>query len=539
MVDVHAQRGREPRDLRAPLLDDAHRADDERRAEHVRPRAPRARRRASRSPGRSCRGPCRRPGSRRRRGRRASAASRGRAPGTGRARTASRRASAAAGSGGRRPGAGPRAARRGRPRRARARPPPSRARETARTSSTIPAPVRRRSRKRSAFSTSDRRSACQRPATRTNGSFAAARSASSCSLRTTSPTASRQSNVASAAVERSPLERAARPLLVAVRLTRSLLGDPSHAPGSSTGTPRASSSGIASRRNSCTSSASSSASAGSASSKRMPCSASSGSISVSCRARSRRGSLARRKREDLVALLVQERGGQPESRIVLGVQPQLEHECRPALVQVEAELPRRRGAAAEAVVEPAGEPPVERRVAGVARQLRLGGARARRGRARARSGGRSAALRRAGRARPAGGRARSGRRGRGRGRARSRRGRRRTRRRRPRGAPAAISSSVACTLSSSVAPQNACQEPPSCSRYGWTRPSVTERCASSTTAKTARRAPAGVRRRRLGEPDQLADVEAPGSRNRPVGVAGEEGRGRVLLPDQFEHDLAM
>ena len=79
---------------------------------------------------------------------------------------------------------------------------------TARTSSTIPAPVRRRSRKRSAFSTSDRRSACQRPATRTNGSFAAARSASSCSLRTTSPRASCQSNVASEAVERRPLERA-------------------------------------------------------------------------------------------------------------------------------------------------------------------------------------------------------------------------------------------------------------------------------------------------------------------------------------------
>ena len=31
---------------------------------------------------------------------------------------------------------------------------------------------------------------------------------------------------------------------------------------------------------------------------------------------------------------------------------------------------------------------------------------------------------------------------------------------------AAIPSSVVCTLSSSVAPQKACQEPPSCSRYG-------------------------------------------------------------------------
>ena len=53
------------------------------------------------------------------------------------------------------------------------------------------------------------------------------------------------------------------------------------------------------------------------------------------------------------------------------------------------------------------------------------------------------------------------------------------------------------------------------------------------------RAPAGVRRRRLREPDQLVDAEAPGRRNGPVRIAGEEGRGRVLLPDQFEHDLAM
>ena len=78
------------------------------------------------------------------------------------------------------------------------------------------------------------------------------------------------------------------------------------------------------------------------------------------------------EREDLVALLVQQPGGQPEGRIVLGVQPHLEHQGRPALVQVQAELPRSRGAAAEAVVEPAGEAAVERRVARVARQLRVG-----------------------------------------------------------------------------------------------------------------------------------------------------------------------
>ena len=324
--------------------------------------------------------------------------------------------------------------RRGRRRRARALPRPSRARRRrgrARRSRRLcggargsAAPSRR----------PVRRSACQRPATRTKGSFAAARSASSCSLRTVSPTASFQSNVASEAVERRPLERAGRPLLVAVRLTRSLLGDPSQVPGSSTGTPRASSSGIASRRNSCTSSPSSSASAGVASveadavlgEQRLDLGQLAGQVAVR---------VARaQEREDLVALLVQQPGGQPEGRIVLGVQPQLEHQRRPALVQVEAELPRRRGAAAEAVVEPAGEPAVERRVARVARQLRVGRAEPVEEELDARSGGRSAARRRAGPVRPEGGRARSGRRGRGRDRARSRRGRRRTPRRRLPGA---------------------------------------------------------------------------------------------------------
>ena len=53
----------------------------------------------------------------------------------------------------------------------------------------------------------------------------------------------------------------------------------------------------------------------------------------------------------------------------------------------------------------------------------------------------------------------------------------------------------------------------------------------------SRGAVACVLRRRLGEPEQPADVEALGVRDRPVGSAGEEGRRRVLLPDQFEHDL--
>ena len=82
--------------------------------------------------------------------------------------------------------------------------------ETARTSSTMPTPARRRSRKRSAFSTSERRTACQRSPMRTNGSFAAARSASSSSVSSVSPTARRQSNCASSSDESSPLDATRR-----------------------------------------------------------------------------------------------------------------------------------------------------------------------------------------------------------------------------------------------------------------------------------------------------------------------------------------
>ena len=251
--------------------------------------------------------------------------------------------------------------------------------ETARTRSTTPWPARRRSRKRSARSTSERRRACQRPPIRMNGSLAAASSASSSSVRTSSPTASRQSNRASSAVERRPLDRTGGPL-VARRLTRRRLRVPSQAAGSMTGTPRSSSRGTALRR------------------KRRTV------VGLELRL----GRLGRmeldpgfgeerldlrqlpdqiaarvagtQEREDLVAAAPEQRRGQAERRIVLRLQPQLEHDrvsvlrLRPRpLVEVEAEPPRRRGASTEAGVDPARQPPSQRRVARVGREHRLGG----------------------------------------------------------------------------------------------------------------------------------------------------------------------
>ncbi len=128
------------------------------------------------------------------------------------------------------------------------------------------------------------------------------------------------------------------------------------------------------------------------------------------------------------------------------------------------------------------------------------------------------------------------------------------------GSASAISVRVAWTLWSSVAPQNACHQPPPWSRSGWTRPSATERCASSTRAKIARALPprAGVGRRGVRHADQLVDVEPPRAkaaagqrevrngrlpdfqitgRQRPIGVADEEDRRRVLLPDELQRRL--
>ena len=83
------------------------------------------------------------------------------------------------------------------------------------------------------------------------------------------------------------------------------------------------------------------------------------------------------EREDVVAALPQEQCGKPERRIVFRLQPQLEHERRRAvvvrpLVEAQAERPRRRDDVSQAVVHPAGKPPVERRVPRGGRQQRVG-----------------------------------------------------------------------------------------------------------------------------------------------------------------------
>ena len=81
-----------------------------------------------------------------------------------------------------------------------------------------------------------------------------------------------------------------------------------------------------------------------------------------------RGSLARRNEKMPCPSVPHERRGQAERRVVLGLQPQLEHELRPApdspLVEVQAQLPRGRRAAcerADAVVHPARQLPLQRR----------------------------------------------------------------------------------------------------------------------------------------------------------------------------------
>ena len=349
VVQVDAQRRREPLDLGDPLPHDAHRADDERRPERRRRRAPRARTRAARSPAPSCRGPCRRRGSRPRRGRRAAAASRGRAPGTERAGAASRRASAASGTAGRPRRAARRAAGRASPRRARG--PPRRSRRRRRRGR-----GRRGRRPRAGARGS---AAPARPpsggahaSVRRRGGTAPSRgasAASSSSPSSTSPSATRHSKRASASVERRPLERAR---LVAFRSTRSRLGERIQSAGRSTGTPRSASCGIASRR-------------------KRPAASTSSTVAVApvgvepdaarCEQRLDRrelpGEVAARvagahEREDLVAALVQQRRGQAQRRVVLRVQPQLEREpvgaARLPVVEVAARASSGPAAAARA-----------------------------------------------------------------------------------------------------------------------------------------------------------------------------------------------
>ncbi len=84
--------------------------------------------------------------------------------------------------------------------------------------------------------------------------------------------------------------------------------------------------------------------------------------------------------EDRVTAVVQEGGGEGQGRIVGRLQPQLEHDggrvaglalARVALVEPEAEEPRCAGAALEAAVDPVGEPPLERTQPRMRRQLGL------------------------------------------------------------------------------------------------------------------------------------------------------------------------
>ncbi len=244
------------------------------------------------------------------------------------------------------------------------------------------------------------------------------------------------------------------------------------------------------------------------------------------------------EREDLVALLREQPRGQPERRVVLRVQPQLEHQRRPALVQVQAELPRGRGAAAEAVVEPAGEPAVERRIARVARQLRIGCAEPVEEEL---DRGRPAVSQRGGEPDPSRleavardlvdedgvqvahglvtvaaerGRAGLGERS---GDPVERRLHALVERGAPEGVPGAADV-LEIGVDETLGDRAMCE---------------------LDDGERRERTCAGVGRRRLGDPDQLVDAEASGTRNRPVRITGEEGRGRVLLPDQFEHDLAM
>ncbi len=179
-----------------------------------------------------------------------------------------------------------------------------------------------------------------------------------------SPTASRQSNDASTDVESSPLEAAGS--LRAVTFARSLVGARSHAAGSATCTSRASSCGSSARRKYETVSASSSVANGSSSAKLDALGREQGpqlgQVAFEVCQRIARAD----ERERVVAALPQQRHGQAERRVVVGMQPQLERErVARALLEMQAEPPRRLLQLGEAVVDPARQPPLERRVARV------------------------------------------------------------------------------------------------------------------------------------------------------------------------------
>ena len=221
---------------------------------------------------------------------------------------------------------------------------------------------------------------------------------------------------------------------------------------------------------------------------------------------------------------------------------------------MEREAPRRRRESSETVVDPAGEPPLERRVAGMPRQHGLG-----RGQPREKELERAGPLRGPDwpdeRRLPAAGRARPGRRGRDRGRAPSRPGRRRRQMPRRRGAQ----------------PRFAPERPPGSRRASRPRRRTTSRRRGRDADARAPRQPSGApARRRAKIPralspsasaeggdcasrSELADVDPPGRhlgardlgasgqtdanlvvRERAGGIAGERERAGVLLPDELE-----
>ena len=264
------------------------------------------------------------------------------------------------------------------------------------------------------------------------------------------------------------------------------------------------------------------------------------------------------EREPVLAALPEQLHRQAQRRVVLRVQPQLEHEVTVGrlLVEMQADLPRRLLDLPEPLVDPAREARRERRVAVARRQLRVG-----RGQpAEERLERRRAADARAVphlhvrvvqavardpvdelRVEPVRGgdlspRKNSAHTGRQRG---------------------AISFSSVCRLSSSVAPQNANQLEPPRASCGCTIPSETVRRASVTSANAAACAVVEreVARRHVGQVDQLGDADPARGERRPgrfelelrgladlqtalaaraVGGAHERVRGRVVQPDELE-----
>ena len=526
--------------------------------------------RASRSPARSCRGPCRRRGSRRSRGRRAAAASRGRAPGTGRAAASSP------------PGCRERSKRRSSP------PVEQRAervveRDLAELEPRIlqsrrprprgrgrrPTPSRRRSRKRSAFSTSERRSACQRPRMRIERLLGG---------RELGELLLGQRRVADRELPVEPREgvgreeaaRACAVALVAVRLTRSLPAELTQFARQQHG--HADLLELRDRRAEDEANvvvARARASVGSTGSKARPPSASTGSISPSWRCTRERGSAERRKPKTSSppSCRAARWGGRASDRRPPAATARARRWTAAvararavALVEPEAEQPRR---AASGVSRPRSTQSVSRRSSapspacggssgsadGEPVEEELGRARAAAHRAGCR----------AGRPPREGGRARSGRRRRRRGRARARRGRRRTRRRTTAGSAAAIASSASCTrLVDRRAPEGEPRARRRAASCGWSE-ALGDRALRRARARRTSRAreppssrPAGgsaARRDQLREADpacaravpelrQVGDRGdpdlQPAGRERAVAAACEHGRADILLPQDLE-----